>query len=205
MFWEKENGLVCNFLSWKKKTTTTCEALQFPISSFFQCVKSKSVTNLAEATADPMIDVPLSQQAPGAPPQPLGDGSPPQARVGSAPSLGPQEWRAGVDWGCLLRVQCLGVHQIRLVLKILKRQLMVASGIWILKRKLRHKFWNENEFNTSRRVVVGLHALCGDFGQIKFWYWRIRLVLADWCVRLRWATYVIKLSKMNLVKNMGGL
>lgn len=57
----------------------------------FQCVKSKSVTNLAEATADPMIDVPLSQQAPGAPPQPLGDGSPPQARVGSAPSLGPQE------------------------------------------------------------------------------------------------------------------
>lgn len=102
-----------------------------------QCVKSKSVTNLAEATADPLIDIPLSQQpGPGvpAPPQPLVDGSPPQPRLsdppiemGSAPSLGALEWPArprGIDWGCLLRVQCLGVEQIRFVLKTLNRQLI---------------------------------------------------------------------------------
>ncbi|KAL1456594.1 hypothetical protein WDU94_001313 [Cyamophila willieti] len=69
----------------------------------FQCVKSKSVTNLAEATADPLIDIPLSQQPPGgiggAQPAPLGPGDqhpPPRLDpaleyVGSAPSLGGNE------------------------------------------------------------------------------------------------------------------
>uniref|UniRef100_A0A8D8ZLB4 BTB/POZ domain-containing protein 10 n=1 Tax=Cacopsylla melanoneura TaxID=428564 RepID=A0A8D8ZLB4_9HEMI len=69
----------------------------------FQCVKSKSVTNLAEATADPLIDIPLSQQPPGgvggALPAGLGAGdAPPPPRldpapeyVGSAPSLGGNE------------------------------------------------------------------------------------------------------------------
>lgn len=61
----------------------------------FQCVKSKSVTNLAEATADPLIDVPLSQLG-GALPPPMGDApaQPPRLQEppahdmgGSAPAL----------------------------------------------------------------------------------------------------------------------
>ncbi|KAI5700928.1 hypothetical protein M8J75_004295 [Diaphorina citri] len=49
----------------------------------FQCVKSKSVTNLAEATADPLIDIPLN---PGPNPQGPGEApaAPPQQDIGGS-------------------------------------------------------------------------------------------------------------------------
>ncbi|KAF4531522.1 hypothetical protein B566_EDAN019526 [Ephemera danica] len=49
----------------------------------FQCVKSKSVTNLAEATADPAIDLP-----PGEPSVPAVDGA---VVVPNQPSPGPAQ------------------------------------------------------------------------------------------------------------------